>query len=1196
MFLTKHKGSGSLKRALWLMALLIVLPGIHAESIAQTQQPTLPPNVHNIYISEWGYNPFTISVNSQGVYPGNANECFTADRNFYLNVRMWVTGNILRRSYSTAQTFLDPILCDDLEPHPYNITLQAFSIMYPGPAPGMDYFPAYYDDGLVVELTGYGPDYRLPIHLNYLPDFSSFQNVPAKAYDGNTVSVTATGIRAGTYYLEAIVKSGNTYTRAQVSDNFTTTGGNLTLQSFALDPSILRENSQLHVSVSRQGNKISAQGVVVFGSDFKIPFVELKAFCADSSFTATFEGAPAGTYQIALVDSATAGTVLGTLSDPVTLPAPGLLQVNSFPLRASSFPGGVLPARFTYRLLKDGVLFNDFVEKNASVSVCTGAPPAQTGQTLSFSGNGEALTVDHSNSLALNQFTVETWLRPGRTVSSPEFICSKGGTENVELHLRDSGRIRFIPAPNVFLDCPVNTLAASPGTWTHVAATYNPAIGQARLFVNGIEVPLTNNGTAPLSTPIGRNALPFVIGARNGGGFLPFAGRLDEFRLWNRALAAWEIRARMNCEIPTSAANLVLNLHFNQGAAAADNSVDPALRSALDASGYGNHATLRSFVLNYAFSNWTGTGPVVGGDSCSLPAPITVGALDFDGVDDIVLVPDRASLSPAQFTIESWVRWNRTTAIADFICSKGGFENMEIHLAAGNAIRFIPVPGVFLDAPAGSITQNVWTHIACVYNPAAGLAKMYVNGVEVPLTNNGTAPLTTVPVTNTGPWMLGRRGAFYPFAGQLNDFRLWNRVLSQSEIQSRMYCRLSDPDPALLLNLHLGGTPDTPERATDASGNTNHGTLTNFALSGTASNWVSGGSGASTVPRSLAVANATQVRVVAQQATSFGAECSDLIATVAPAGAFPINATTTGRGWIETAQPAQYVKRHFEITPAVDSETATGIVTLYFTQGEFDDFNAVNALKLPRFPDDAPGIANLRIEKRSGTSSNGSGLPETYPAGIPLTIDPADSNIVWNAAAARWEVSFEVAGFSGFFAKTSGVPLPVTLTSFTAAAQGCQIVLNWRTATEVNADRFVVQRGSDGRNFASIGTVPAANLASGATYEFTDRDASGDVYFYRLLMIDRDGSRRISRVVSRNGCARGAARLYPVPAQDYVVVEGLTPGDQLVVSDALNRELRRLKVTSSTMRISLDGVPAGMYLVTIVGRDGASTKLRFNKL
>ncbi|WP_046242303.1 hypothetical protein [Hymenobacter terrenus] len=60
-------------------------------------------------------------------------------------------------------------------------------------------------------------------------------------------------------------------------------------------------------------------------------------------------------------------------------------------------------------------------------------------------------------------------------------------------------------------------------------------------------------------------------------------------------------------------------------------------------------------------------------------------------------------------------------------------------------------------------------------------------------------------------------------------------------------------------------------------------------------------------------------------------------------------------------------------------------------------------------------------------------------------------------------------------------PLPVTLTTFTATAEGTQAVrLAWATASETNSARFEVERSLDGARFDRSGAVAAAGNSSSA--------------------------------------------------------------------------------------------------------------------
>jgi hypothetical protein len=73
---------------------------------------------------------------------------------------------------------------------------------------------------------------------------------------------------------------------------------------------------------------------------------------------------------------------------------------------------------------------------------------------------------------------------------------------------------------------------------------------------------------------------------------------------------------------------------------------------------------------------------------------------------------------------------------------------------------------------------------------------------------------------------------------------------------------------------------------------------------------------------------------------------------------------------------------------------------------------------LPSNDSDNTGKANLKIEKYTGTASDG--LPNSY-ATLGSQIDPIDSDIIWNSTLSRWEISFKTTGFGGYFIKTSEI-------------------------------------------------------------------------------------------------------------------------------------------------------------------------------
>lgn len=135
--------------------------------------------------------------------------------------------------------------------------------------------------------------------------------------------------------------------------------------------------------------------------------------------------------------------------------------------------------------------------------------------------------------------------------------------------------------------------------------------------------------------------------------------------------------------------------------------------------------------------------------------------------------------------------------------------------------------------------------------------------------------------------------------------------------------------------------------------------------------------------------------------------------------------------------------------------------------------------------------------------------------------------------------------------------LPVQFASFRAQPIGTQVELAWETAWEQNADRFVVQRSSDLKEFGDIADVKARGTTSArSSYTFTDPNPTAGVNYYRLRQVDTDGTYRYSAVVE-------------------AVVQPHLP-QMLVSPNPVQPDLIRLR----TFRLN----PAGIQLVNLLGQ------------
>lgn len=118
--------------------------------------------------------------------------------------------------------------------------------------------------------------------------------------------------------------------------------------------------------------------------------------------------------------------------------------------------------------------------------------------------------------------------------------------------------------------------------------------------------------------------------------------------------------------------------------------------------------------------------------------------------------------------------------------------------------------------------------------------------------------------------------------------------------------------------------------------------------------------------------------------------------------------------------------------------------------------------------------------------------------------------------------------------------LPLTLVSFAADLKNNLPLLNWKTTEEFSVSAFVVERSSDAANFTAITTVPAANMYNGiADYHFTDSSFTGAVAYYRLKMVNANGTYSYSAVKSVVVASSVNARVtvYPNPTADFVTIK-----------------------------------------------------------
>ncbi len=190
-----------------------------------------------------------------------------------------------------------------------------------------------------------------------------------------------------------------------------------------------------------------------------------------------------------------------------------------------------------------------------------------------------------------------------------------------------------------------------------------------------------------------------------------------------------------------------------------------------------------------------------------------------------------------------------------------------------------------------------------------------------------------------------------------------------------------------------------------------------------------------------------------------------------------------------------------------------------------------------------------------------------------------------------------ITAFSLWTAADVAHPLPVELVRFTATPLPNRTVhLEWVTASERDAARFVIERSSDGIRFVPVAGVPARGYATSlSTYAWLDKaPPEGPVTYYRLRMEDWNGTVRYSleRKVRWERSEETTEGTYFVERSFHIRHPGRRFSARLY--DAAGRLIRTMTGTGQ-VELSLEHLPRGLYGVEVTTDTGRTYRLRLVK-
>ncbi len=434
---------------------------------------------------------------------------------------------------------------------------------------------------------------------------------------------------------------------------------------------------------------------------------------------------------------------------------------------------------------------NDTCNSSSQGSTLDGASSGATwsqsgkfGRALSFDGTDDVVTITNSNPIdmdtSLANFTYSAWINAtGAGENNVGQILQKGASTYLRVD-NPSGSNLDVEAnldlattdANVNVSAPITT-----NTWHQIIETWDGTT--LTVYIDGV-----NKGTGTGSGAISSDANNLLIGGTTTANF---AGTIDEFKVYNYALTADEVKTEYNRSSSVVLGSLSDNSSYQTQAANQEYCVPgdttscaaPVGRWDFEEGGYNGTS---GEVKDRSGNGYNGT---YNGTLTNLSAPGKAGkAGNFNGSNNYVLASDNDTLSftDKKMTVSAWIKGS---AFGDNngIVVKRASSNFEygFYVSASKlSFNIWTSAGASVCSTAGSATlsTNTWYFVTAVADGTNCL--LYLNGAR-----DGNAGTVSGTVTNgTAGVYIGydNSGVSRYFNGQIDQVSIYNYARTAAQV------------------------------------------------------------------------------------------------------------------------------------------------------------------------------------------------------------------------------------------------------------------------------------------------------------------------------------------------------------------------------------------------------------------------------
>ena len=164
----------------------------------------------------------------------------------------------------------------------------------------------------------------------------------------------------------------------------------------------------------------------------------------------------------------------------------------------------------------------------------------QNGDALEFNGTDTEVEITNDSSLDVTDaLTVMAWIYPLSIDNEWAVVAAKHDAVYYLAATSSGSSLPVFGAKAPWTDA-FGSSALSVNTWVHIAGTFDGT--NVRLFIDGVQ-----DGIAARTADLSQETNNTYVGSSPYNEF--FNGRIDDFRIYNRALSAAEIVTAMNTAV-----------------------------------------------------------------------------------------------------------------------------------------------------------------------------------------------------------------------------------------------------------------------------------------------------------------------------------------------------------------------------------------------------------------------------------------------------------------------------------------------------------------------------------------------------------------------------------------------------------------------------------------------------------------------